>query len=413
MRRGFSQKFRRTAAAGLLAAWCLMGSASAAADTLPILMYHDLTIDENDTDSMTVTDERFRLDMEFLQEFGFTPLLSEDLLAIRQGSAAMPEKPVVITFDDGYRANYDIAYPILQQTGMRAIIAVVAHNIRAAEQASQTRSSMTWEELREMVSTGTVEVGSHTYNLHNASYGGNLSPDGIDGVTRRPGETESAYRQRVGGDLQKSIELIRQYTGQARVWYFSYPFGAYDPWMETLLEESGIYVSTLTYGDMANISWSLQKMPRYGIRMDNPVSGLLRQTDTAVPVQAEVSVNGQAHTLAAYNIDGNNYVRVRDVAALLKDTASGFDVQWNEGLFQVELASFTPYTPLGTENAPLPAGGRTVQSILEPTAADGTLHMVAAYNIDGCTFYKLRSLSELCGFTVGWDEQAQAVQVTA
>lgn len=413
MRRGFFQKFRRTAAAGLLAAWCLGGSASAAADTLPILMYHDLTIDENDTDSMTVTDERFRLDMEFLQEFGFTPLLSEDLLAIRQGSAAMPEKPVVITFDDGYRANYDIAYPILQQTGMRAIIAVVAHNIRTAEQASPTRSSMTWEELREMVSTGTVEVGSHTYNLHNASYGGNLSPDGIDGVTRRPGETESAYRQRVGGDLQKSIELIRQYTGQARVWYFSYPFGAYDPWMETLLEESGIYVSTLTYGDMANISWSLQKMPRYGIRMDNPVSALLQQTDTATPAQAAVSVNGQAHTLAAYNIDGNNYVRVRDVAALLKDTASGFDVQWNEGLFQVELASFTPYTPLGTENAPLPAGGRTVQSILEPTAADGTLHMVAAYNIDGCTFYKLRSLGELCGFTVGWDEQTQAVQVTA
>lgn len=413
MRRGFFQKFRRTAAAGLLAAWCVGSSASAAADTLPILMYHDLTIDENDTDSMTVTDERFRLDMEFLQEFGFTPLLSEDLLAIRQGSAAMPEKPVVITFDDGYRANYDIAYPILQQTGMRAIIAVVAHNIRTAEQDSPARTSLTWEELREMVSTGTVEVGSHTYNLHNASYNGNLSPNGIDGVTRRPGETESAYRQRVGGDLQKSIELIRQYTGQARVWYFSYPFGAYDPWMETLLEESGIYVSTLTYGGMANISWSLQKMPRYGIRMDNPVSGLLRQTDTAVPVQAEVSVNGQAYTLAAYNIDGSNYVRVRDVAALLQHTASGFDVQWNEGLFQVELASFTPYTPLGTENAPLPAGERTVQSILEPTAADGTLHMVAAYNIDGCTFYKLRSLGELCGFTVSWDEQTQAVQVTA
>lgn len=412
MRQRFFQKMRRTVAAGLLAAWCLGGCASAAGN-LPILMYHDLTIDENDTDSMTITDERFRLDMEFLQEFGYTSLLSQDLLDIRQGGAAMPEKPVMITFDDGYRSNYELAYPILQQTGMRAVIAVIARNIRTQEQASATRGSMTWEELREMVSTGTVEVGSHTFNLHNASYGGNLSPDGIDGVTRRPGETESAYRQRVGGDLQQSIELILQYTGQSRVWYFSYPFGAYDSWMEKLLEESGIYVSTLTYGGLANTSWSLQKMPRYGIHMENPVSALLRQTDTATPAQASVLVNGQPYTLAAYNIDGNNYVRVRDVAVLLKDTASGFDVQWNNETFQVELASFTPYTPLGTENTPLPEGKRTVQSIIEPTAADGTPHMIAAYNIDGCTFYKLRSLGDLCGFTVAWDEGTQTVQVTA
>ena len=124
-------------------------------------------------------------------------------------------------------------------------------------------------------------------------------------------------------------------------------------------------------------------------------------------------VNGQPYTLAAYNIDGNNYVRVRDVAVLLKDTASGFDVQWNNETFQVELASFTPYTPLGTENTPLPEGKRTVQSIIEPTAADGTPHMIAAYNIDGCTFYKLRRLGDLCGFTVAWDEGTQTVQVTA
>ena len=57
--------------------------------------------------------------MEYLEYNGYTPLLSADLIDIRAGKEAMPERPVMITFDDGYRSNYDIAYPILQKTGMR------------------------------------------------------------------------------------------------------------------------------------------------------------------------------------------------------------------------------------------------------------------------------------------------------
>ena len=56
---------------------------------------------------------------------------------------------------------------------------------------------------------------------------------------------------------------------------------------------------------------------------------------------------------------------------------------------------------------------RTVQSLIEPTAADGQLHMIAAYNIDGYTYYKLRSLGDLCGFLVDWDAASQTVQVIA
>lgn len=54
-----------------------------------------------------------------------------------------------------------------------------------------------------------------------------------------------------------------------------------------------------------------------------------------------------------------------------------------------------------------------MQSITEPTAADGSLHMIAAFNIDGCTYYKLRSLGELCAFAVDWDEASHTVLITA
>lgn len=404
-----------TAFTGMAILLSMIGSAGAApaGNNLTILMYHDLTQDANVTNSMVVTVDRFRQDMEFLQEFGYTPLLPADLVEITQGRAQMPDKPVMITFDDGYRSNYDYAYPILMETGMKAAIAVVAHNIQPDIAASPSRRSLTWEEAQEMVSSGLVEIGSHTYNLHNPQYGGNNAPDGINGVMRLAGESESAYRLRVGSDLQTSIELIKQHTGQQNVLYFSYPYGAFDSWMPSILRDNGIVISTLTNAGQAHPFSSLYNMPRYGIHMDKPVSALLQQTATATPTAAKVSVNGTVTSLPAYNIGGNNYVRVRDVAVLLKDTASGYDVQWNQGAQRVELTSFAPYTPIGTENKPLASGKRTVRSITEPTMADGSLHMVAAYNIDGYTYYKLRSLGDLCGFLVDWEESAHTVVVIA
>ena len=430
-----SKLCRRLAAA--LAAALLVGSAAlpqAAVSTgvkIPILTYHDLTRDPDDVDDMTVTDERFRLDMEFLKEFGYTPLLSADLVAIHEGAAAMPDKPVMITFDDGYWSNYSIAYPILQQTGMKAVISVIAHNMEgdapvisdtpgeeAAEAeepaAEPVRRRLSWQEMYEMVSSGLVEIGSHTYNAHNPQYGGNSAPDGINGVMRQEGETFSEYCERIGTDLRASLDLITQRTGQKQVLYFAYPYGAYDSWMDKLLDENGVAVSVLSNnGASADISVSLRNLSRYGIKMHTSVAQMLRQTDTAVPALASVSVNGKQTKLPAYNIDGSNYVRVRDAAVLLLGTESGFDVQWNEGLHRVELQSRTVYEPLGTENEPLPAGSRTTQSIVEPTVVDGVANMVAAYQMDGCTYYKLRSLGDLCGFQVDWNEETQTVEVTA
>ena len=407
-------------AAIMIASICMvtmstLGTAGAAPanNSLTILMYHDLTTDPGRTNSMTITADRFRLDMEFLQEFGFTPLLPAELVAITQSKQPLPEKPIMITFDDGYHSNYEYAYPILQSTGMKAAIAVVANNIHLATTTDALSTSLTWEEIQEMVSSGIVEIGSHTYNLHNPQYLGNSAPNGINGVMRLAGESEAAYRLRVGSDLQTSIQLITQHTGQQKVLYFSYPFGAYDSWMQTLLNENGILVSTLTNAGKANPFVSLHKMPRYRITMQQSVSSLLRQTSVAYPAVANVSVNGHTTVLPAYNIGGNNYVRVRDVAVLLKDTPSSFDVQWNKDLQQVELKSFSPYTPNGTENKPMSSERRTVQSLTEPTAADGTLHMIAAYNVDGYTYYKLRSLGDLCGFVVDWDGASQTVMITA
>ena len=183
--------------------------------------------------------------------------------------------------------------------------------------------------------------------------------------------------------------------------------------MQQLLDDAGVSVSTLTNPGVANIANGLHRLPRYRITMEQPLSSLLRQSESAVPALSKVSVNGVSASLPAYMIGGSNYVRVRDVAALLAGTAAGFDVQWNAQANRVELSSFTPYTPLGTENTVLPADSKNVSSLTEPTVVDGIPYMTAAFNIGGNTFYKLRSLGELCGFLVDWDAETQTVNITS
>lgn len=412
-----NQFFQRsiTAAAAVLAltAGLAAGAAEAQSSSMPILMYHDLTQDPNKTSSMTITDERFRLDMEFLESFGYTPLFPSEVEEIGEGKRSLPARPVMITFDDGYLSNYTIAAPVLQQTGMKATVALIASHIKDADDTDTSRHSLNWDEVKSMYDSGLFQFGSHTYDLHNPKYGGANAPDGINGIMREKGESQSQYTERVGNDLAQSISLIKQHTGQTTVNYFSYPYGAYDRWMQPILEKNGIKISALTNAGMARPTYGLYNLPRYGIRMDRTVPMVLRRTETAEPTTVKVSLNGQKTELQAYSIGDENYVRVRDAALLLSGCEWDYSVGWSEERQQVELSSRQQYAANGTENKALAAGKRTVQSVIEPTIVDGQSHMIAAFNIDDYNYYRLRSLASVCGFDVDWDEATQTVNITA
>ena len=91
------------------------------ADPLPVLMYHHMVPDGQDCNDMTVTPGKFRADLETVLAMGYTPVLPRELAA----GDALPEKPILITFDDGYRSNYDLVYPILREYGVKACISII------------------------------------------------------------------------------------------------------------------------------------------------------------------------------------------------------------------------------------------------------------------------------------------------
>jgi peptidoglycan/xylan/chitin deacetylase (PgdA/CDA1 family) len=136
---------------------------------LPILMYHKIGRPPTPSHlpDLWVSPERFRWQMNHLKRRGFTPIGFSDLEAARSGRKNLPHKPVMITFDDGYRNNYELAYPILKELGLKANLFLVhetvgKHNAWHDPTTEPWLPMLDWSQIREMRSSGAFEFANHT-----------------------------------------------------------------------------------------------------------------------------------------------------------------------------------------------------------------------------------------------------------
>src|SRR5438552_2807413 len=133
---------------------------------LPILLYHK--IDRIPAGARYprsyVTPERFDAQLAFLRRRGYESVSFVDYLGYRRGAARLPRRPVIITFDDGYRSNRDVALPLLQQHGFRATIFLVAERVggtNAWDPDEIQEPLLDAAAIRAMQARG-IEFGSHS-----------------------------------------------------------------------------------------------------------------------------------------------------------------------------------------------------------------------------------------------------------
>ena len=122
-------------------------------------------------------------------------------------------------------------------------------------------------------------------------------------------------------------------------------------------------------------------------------------------------MNGEQVAFDAYNIDGSNYFKLRDLAYALNGSEKQFDVVWNASANAISLTSGKSYTAAGGELAP---GSGAVQEALPTTSAlllDGADLALEAYNINGNNYFKLRDLGSALNFGVDWDGAANTVVI--
>lgn len=132
---------------------------------------------------------------------------------------------------------------------------------------------------------------------------------------------------------------------------------------------------------------------------------------SAKPTTSTVYINGKSYSFEAYNINDNNYFKLRDLAKVLSGTETQFEVTWDNNKRAINLIRGKPYTSVGGEMA---TGDGTAKSAQANTAAiylDGSSIALAAYNINGKNNFKLRDVGKTFDFDVTWDGKNNAIVV--
>ncbi|WP_193433259.1 MULTISPECIES: polysaccharide deacetylase family protein [Streptomyces] len=134
-------------------------------DPVPILMYHAIAHVPNEaTHELSVSPEAFEQQMEVLGERGFTPLTTAQLAALwRESGKSLPERPVLITFDDGYEGVHRYALPALARHGFVSTLFVSTGWLRGEYDTGGGLDRMLdWDQVRELAAAGT-EIGGHSH----------------------------------------------------------------------------------------------------------------------------------------------------------------------------------------------------------------------------------------------------------
>lgn len=228
------------------------------ADDFIALAYHDVVNHRDELTFDAVTLDNLIDHFEWLKATGYHPVSIADLQAAKAGTRPLPDKAVLLCWDDGYTSFYERVLPLLKAYQYPAVLALVGswmspgpeEMVQYGNKQISRKKFMSWEQLKEVAESGLVEIASHSYNLHTtvlADPFGDKLPAVIAhqyDPTTDSYETEEQFRERIRLDLQKSSDLILQHLGfrpQVLVW----PFGQYNMAAQEIAATIGMSI-TLT-----------------------------------------------------------------------------------------------------------------------------------------------------------------------
>jgi hypothetical protein len=132
----------------------------------------------------------------------------------------------------------------------------------------------------------------------------------------------------------------------------------------------------------------------------------------ARPTMSSVLLNGESVALNAYNINGNNYFKLRDIAYVLNGTQKQFEVLWNAAENKIQLISKSSYTSVGEEMTPRGTGNTIPKLTSSSVYLDGKQIFLTAYKIGANNYFKLRDIGQALNFGVDWDAAINAILIS-
>ncbi len=204
-------------------------AASGNGTKLPILLYHNVTSSfSTQEEQLHITPQRFREHMLILKENGFQTISFRQYYDYRTQGSPLPEKPIIISFDDGYITNYEYAYPILRELGFTATFFAVAKS--SFSPSAFPIPHYDWILAKEMEDSGIIEVESHSYT--------------------HPKHTDLTL-QDIEQEARLSYYTIKTFLGKEPLVY-SYPNGAFSDQSKQLVRKAGYKMQVKVGNDGVN-----------------------------------------------------------------------------------------------------------------------------------------------------------------
>lgn len=250
--------------------WCSIGISISGQEQenkgvfLPIIMYHSIIDNPTASNDYTVTSQIVENDLYYLKSHGYESVTTQDLVDYIEKDTPLPQKPVMITADDGFYNNYCYLVPLLQKYDYSAIISFVGEftDITAYNDPHVPEYSYcTWEDIQTLLDTGVIELGNHTYNMHSSS--------DRKGCAKMSYETYEQYKDILTADVGKLQDEFTKNIGTTPI-VFAYPFGYTSKESTPILKELGFKATLNCY-----------EKPNYITKDSNCLFGLNRYNRSA------------------------------------------------------------------------------------------------------------------------------------
>ncbi len=228
---------------------------------VPVIVYHSVLKDTGMTGPYVVTPGMLEEDLLYLSEHGYHTVSARQLISFVDGGAPLPDRPVLITFDDGYLNNLEYAVPLLDRFGMCAIISAVGEYCETYTQSGDRNAAyvyLSWDDVAALDESSSVEIGNHSYDMHSTS------PRA--GASRKPGEPQERYIEAFTADTARMQRALIGRSGVESLIY-AYPFGEISEGSGEELKDFGFRMTLSCYEHVNEVapydSASLYEMGRF------------------------------------------------------------------------------------------------------------------------------------------------------
>ncbi|GAA4878491.1 hypothetical protein GCM10023310_68180 [Paenibacillus vulneris] len=225
-------------------------------DQVAVIMYHHLS--DTAKSSVTITPKLFREQLEYLADKHYNFITLEQFKHYMAGGE-VPDNAVLVTFDDGYRSFYDIAYPILKEMHIPAVNFIITRYLDNPD--GSNIPFMTRQQLSEILShpEDNIEFECHSDSLHEQINGQPMltSRQNANGTL----ENSTDYANKVISDTNTCKNKLSQVNG-GPISTYAYPFGGVDPNAAALVHQAGIEYGFTTVSEMATRNDDPMQIPR-------------------------------------------------------------------------------------------------------------------------------------------------------